>query len=101
MRENAVKRVYFKRGKSVIRQRAIDQLRDLRAQITAQNPGLLESIRDKMPSGAASKAEVAPATAMTIDRTKNLHTIMKFMELKQGSPAFNSKLKHILSEDKR
>ena len=83
-----MKRVYFKKGKSVLRQRTIDQIRHLRAKITAENPGLLESVRGKLPQSES------------IDRQKNLHTVMKFMELKQTSPAFNAKLKSILSESK-
>lgn len=36
-----------------------------------------------------------------VDREKSLHTVMKFLEMRQASPAFQQELKKILLETQK
>lgn len=90
-----MKRVIYKKGASRVRQAAVEQLRQTREKISADNPGLLESIRKKIHQNIDINGFSGD---LSIDKRKNLHTVMQFLEIKRGSPAFQSKVKQLLSE---
>jgi hypothetical protein len=91
-----VKRVYTKKTKSAIRKKALEQLRQTRAQITAHHPQLLDDMR-KLIEGKVHAEE-----SEIIDRKKNLQAVMMFLELKkEHSPVFQSTLKKIILETQK
>lgn len=85
---------------------ALEQLRRTRARIHEDNPELLdrfgqlfqqfEKLNARPPRKRAPKTEDNP---LIIDREKNLHTVMKFLETKKHfSPDFQQKLKDVIQE---
>lgn len=95
---------------SGVKQQAIRQLRETRARIREEHPGLLADLKQKIIAsgleGALKCGEVMshkpemPADDLLIDKKKNLETIMQFMAMSPRSPDFQSKIKAILVETK-
>ena len=96
MRGKAVRRIDYKKGKSIVRERTLIQLRDLRAKIMVDHPALIPAICQKIGGIAEDNAG-----SIAIDRQKNIKTVMEFLKMKDQSPAFRSKLNHLLSEYQR
>lgn len=93
MRGKVVRRIDYKEGKSIVRERTLIQLRDLRAKIMVDHPALIPAICQKIAGAVEDNTG-----AVTIDRQKNIRTVMEFLKMKEQSPAFKSKLSHLLSE---
>lgn len=89
-----MKRIYIDTEKSPER-RALEQevllrLRSLRARMKAQNPGVLENIRDSYEQAqklaaapeALALAALPPDAEIPIDREKNMRTVAAFLKLR-------------------
>lgn len=85
----------LKKGKSVTRQYVMQQMRDMRTTLESQCPGFLERAHQALSQETEIKEE---STELTIDRKKNMQTVMTFIHLKNSSPGFKSRLRQILEE---
>ena len=87
--------------KSDIREKTLKQMRNLQKKFEDEHPELLDKIRREISKQSlyGDKDEVGDDAAVrdvTIDRRKNLDTVMQFAQNHQGSPEFQKKLKAIL-----
>lgn len=110
-----MRRVYTKNSKT--KEKALKQLRDTKAKLTADHPELMQTMRkhaEKMheppkPKPPSSQStfedtlrQIAPVDKSTgdelpIDQDKNITTILKFMEVKEdGNSGVNKALKALL-----
>ncbi|MCB1652199.1 MAG: hypothetical protein KDI46_09110 [Alphaproteobacteria bacterium] len=105
-----MKRIYKKRKRHDIQKQALEQLKETRAQIAAQNPELLERMQALAEEKAveagiplqtqalktAQKLEDKRDGDIPIDRQKNLETILRFIELKPESDLLKRALKGLI-----
>ena len=70
----------------------MEQYIETRAKIKKDHPGLLDSVRQKITMQPFN------ASALKIDRDKNLRAISKMLELKTPSVAFQNKLQKMILE---
>lgn len=86
----------------------MQQLRETRGILNEKYPDLLnkmgkivEKAKEEgtldLPIETPPQQETAPPSELTIDRQKNLETILKFIELKPHSDHLKQELKDILS----
>lgn len=98
-----MKRIYFKKNKTQkreeIEKEALKRLREVRAKVKEENPGLLSAIRaryermqgsgqsgasnsDPFPKKLSRKAaDNSPEDTVPIDREKNMETVAKFLQM--------------------
>ena len=88
------------KGKSDIREKTLKQMRNLQKKFEEEHPALLGKIRQEIYKqslyGEQSDASAEIKGEVSIDRRKNLQTVMQFAQNYDGSPEFEQKLKKIL-----
>lgn len=89
--------------KSDIREKTLNQMRNLQKKFEAEHPALLSKIRQEIYKQGlyderGSSAEPSSETngEVNIDRRKNLETVMQLAQNHEGSPEFQKKLKKLL-----
>jgi hypothetical protein len=90
--------------KSDIREKTLNQMRNLQKRLEQEHPQLLSRIRKEIykqglydaPASDKEKSVIPDEEEVSIDRRKNLETIMQFAHNHEGSPEFQEKLKKIL-----
>jgi hypothetical protein len=90
-----MRRVYYTGKSAGIRASAIDQFRRTRAKISADHPGLLNELHEKIIGGQ----KIEPVENFKIDRIKTFATLKKLLELKAPSAEFSLKLEKVLQEN--
>lgn len=87
--------------------KVLSQIRQLRGQIETENPGLLDEIcklyeasqkqeRIKQAQIPNPKEDADPNPNLSIDKKKNLETVVEFVQMKTGSDDFQKRLKDML-----
>ncbi len=76
---------------------ALKQLRETRAKISQSNPDLLDTIRNEIFT-SQSKPALPPKSGETIDKQKNIQTVLKFLQEKDANPAMDQAIKAILAQ---
>ena len=91
------------KNKSDIREKTLNQMRNLQKQFEEEHPQLLSRIRKEIYKQGLydvperDQTEIVTETGeVNIDRRKNLETVMQFAHIHEGSPEFQKKLKKIL-----
>lgn len=90
--------------KSDIREKTLAQMRNLQKKFEAEHPALLSKIRREIykqglydaPDVGEEKSPSDRDGEISIDRRKNLETVMQFAQNHKGSPEFQKKLKKLL-----
>lgn len=90
--------------KSDIREKTLKQMRNLQKKFEQEHPELLSKIRKEIYKQSLYEEHSADKDALmpeheqevSIDRRKNLETVMQFAQNYEGSPEFQKKLKTIL-----
>ena len=88
------------KGKSDIREKTLKQMRNLQKKFEEEHPALLAKIRQEIYKqslyGETDGSREENDGEVSIDRRKNLETVMQFAQNYDGSPEFEQKLKKIL-----
>ncbi len=76
-----MKRIYRKKEKKQVRDKALEQFRETRDKLEGDHPELLGSIRDKLVEveQGGQIMHDNPGT-VPIDRKKNMDTVLRFLE---------------------
>jgi hypothetical protein len=89
-----MKRIYYSDRRRKLTQEALLQLRRTRQLI---DPALLAEVRQIIARQAAPRQSAQAQTGPeTIDRQKNMLTVLKFLELKAGNEALRRKVQDII-----
>lgn len=100
-------RLTYKNKSKKVRDQALAQLRQVRAQFEKEHPELLARIReevknqplyDGLPNMSASEPIERPKEDYLIDRNKNLRTVMALVQNHKASDSFQRELKKILMD---
>lgn len=86
------RRIYLPTKSRHVRNKALEQLRQTRAHIQAQNPGLIGRVQESLNDPEKD----SDAEEVVIDRQKNLKTVSLFLQTDECSPTFRSKLVSLL-----
>lgn len=95
-------RITYKKSKStVLRDKTMQQLRELRTKFEGEHPELMARIQEEVRKQQimALPPLKADMDDTVIDRKKNLGTILKFAESYEGSPEFRDQLKKLLIQN--
>ena len=98
---------FRKTQKKNVKEQAMDQMRKTRAQIEEQHPELLNTIREHLQKSEAHQQEQAQKAKkmrddifdnemVTIDKAKNLETVLKYMVMNPNNTRLKAELKDYL-----
>ena len=79
-----------------MQEEALRQFKALRDKIEKQQPSLLEDVREKLFQEERQEISKASGDFVAIDRKKNMITVRKLLEIKDGSEQFKRELAKML-----
>lgn len=77
-----------------LRQEAMAQTRALRRKLEAEHPELIASLRKNLPSLEKQ------ASALSVDRRKNIESVMQFLKICPNPNAFRGEIRAFLAESR-
>lgn len=91
-----MRRIQKNKKDGKVQEEALKQFRALRARIESQKPDLLGDLRDQLFADEKETIDTARKSDLVIDRKKNMATVLKVLELKNGSDSFKKELAKLL-----
>lgn len=91
-----MKRIQQNKKRKSAANEALKQFRVLRDRIESQQPDLLGDLRNQLFSGERAAIDTASKSDLVIDRQKNMATVLKLLEIKDGSDSFKRELAKLL-----
>ncbi|GJL84493.1 MAG: hypothetical protein DHS20C02_02680 [Micavibrio sp.] len=80
-----MKRIYRKKEKKQVREKALEQFRETRKKLEGEHPELLGSLRDKiLESEQSLNMSNEDSESIAIDRKKNMDIVLRFLEMNPG-----------------
>ena len=90
-----MKRIYKKRTRSAIKEKALNQIKETRSKMYEEHPELFKAI--ELLVKQSQKQGVVQEDSIAIDKEKNIETVLRFISLKPESSQIKADLKKILN----